>query len=222
MKKLTLIRHPESDANISHTIGNIWVGLSDYWKESAYQRAQYYNSHFDNSILISNTQHRCKELADILIIYNKLLGIDFHPWLNERNFWMFTGWTKQDMISTLSWLYPHKAMHIGDDFSTWMDQHLYDNHDIPLFESNTVLRNRLQLVLDELMMKYFDQHVVIISSTGVLRNLQAILLSKTTQEFDNYLIETTGKNKIPNLSITEFERSGNTKNLKKFNEIITF
>lgn len=123
------------------------------------------------------------------------------------------------MMEILDLAYPEISKNIGNNFSVWMDQNLYDIRG-RLFESNAMLRTRLVMALDELIHTYPTQSIVIVSSTGILRTIQALLLSKTTQEFDQYLIQQTGQNKIPNLSMTEFVWNNNYKKfqLQRFNE----
>ena len=91
-----------------------------------------------------------------------------------------------------------------------MDQDLIQQDGTSVFESNKILQERVSIALKELMDKYPLQDILIITSTGILRTLQAKLLSKTTQEFDEYLIEKNGYNRIPNLALTYFQWNKDT------------
>lgn len=74
------------------------------------------------------------------------------------------------------------------------------------------MRERIIDGLISVMDQFPNKNIMIITSTGVLRNLQGALLSKNTKEYDIFLTNKIGKNKIPNLSYTEFVR--NEKNVK--------
>lgn len=57
-----------------------------------------------------------------------------------------------------------------------MDQELYDEDGSPLFESNKKLQERSYTALMEIMGQFPSQDILIITSTGVLRTLQAKFL----------------------------------------------
>lgn len=57
-----------------------------------------------------------------------------------------------------------------------MDQELYDEDGSPLFESNKKLQERSYTALMEIMGEFPSQDILIITSTGVLRTLQAKFL----------------------------------------------
>lgn len=103
-----------------------------------------------------------------------------------------------------------------------MDQELVDISWKALFESNQKLRDRVISALYDIMDNQFPwKNLLIITSSGILRNLQAVFLSKITQEFDDFLEQQTGHNKIPNLAFTKFIRDESSVKyqLKDFNRV---
>lgn len=205
MDKLILVRHEKTQANTNRQLSHYNTRITPEWRKRMLQWATYNKWLFDNMVMVSNGQPRCLELFTTIGSQNRLLHEVIDTRFDERDFGPFIEKTKQEAIEILSDKFPDIAYELWDDFSAWMDQELYDEDGSPLFESNKKLQERSYTALMEIMGEFPSQDILIITSTGVLRTLQAKFLWKTTQEFDKYLIQNTGYNKIPNLALTEFQ-----------------
>lgn len=207
MEEIGMLRHAQTYGNLNRQLSHYDTQISPEWKERLTQRAQSNKGKFDGFVLVSNGQPRCREVYDVLSAYNTLSAGIIDTRFDERNFWIFAEQTKEDVIEFLQLAYPELYELLWDKFSRWMDQELVDVFWKPLYESNNSVRNRVETALIDVMDNQFPwKNLLIITSSGVLRNLQALLLSKTTQEFDDFLEEQTGYNKIPNLAYTNFIR----------------
>jgi broad specificity phosphatase PhoE len=199
MTKITLIRHPESEANAQHLIA--WradVSVSYYGKRTAQIFAQYYKWQFDNHIVATWSKQRYKDLVECLVENNDIPVIIYDQRLNERSFWMFTDTTKTELIKQLQKDHKqHEA--IWDNFSLWMDQELYDSQWNLLFEYNELLNQQNNMILWEIHQQYPWENILIQTSTGRIRSLLSVILHKTPQEIDIIL----PNNKVPNLSRTD-------------------
>ena len=222
MNTLILMRHGETDSNLKKQLSPYDTRVSPEWAQKSRTRAEQKKGQFDDFVLISNGQLRCQELYKILHEHNDFSAGIIDTRFDERKFWVLVGKTKDEVIEYLSLFYPDRYEELGDDFSRWMDQEFVDVLWRSLFESNSQLRKRVYDALIDVMDHQFpEKKLMIVTSSGVLRSLQAILLWKTTQEFDQYLKTMRGENKIPNLWYTEFVRDAESVRyqLGKFNHI---
>lgn len=207
-KKLYFIRHIESEANRidmqewkQKTIAS-WpqVPPSAYGKESAQTFSQSIKNIWDfhpwNTLLISGTQERSKYLADILSRdhgFQTLIHSDY----NERDFGIFGGSTKQELIECIlsmnvEWL--SKDTPLSDILD-------HKNAMPGRFETNKEVQQRLQNALwRDIQTHPWYNNYIIITSTGIIRNvLSSVINAEKGSDIDLLL----PNNSIPNLSMTE-------------------
>ena len=222
MDRLVLLRHETTEANLKWELSAYHTKVCEQGRERTLQWAQYHAGKFDDMIVISNAQPRCLDLFTILTAHNNFSHTIVDPRFDERKFGAFIKKTKEETIALLSKQFPDLAQRLWDDFSSWMDQELIGEDGSPIFESNKKMKERVSLALMQIMDTYPGKDILIITSTGILRTLQAKFLWKTTQEYDKYLTTQTGYNRIPNLALTEFQWDQDTLTyaLEHFNVVL--
>jgi broad specificity phosphatase PhoE len=209
MTNITIIRHPESEANgnlETHIIAwwGIDVDFSVYGQKSIEIFWNFYESQFNNSIRASSPMQRCKWLWSHNLNSDELL-IDTR--LQERDFWIHTGKTKRQMLDLFQSNDPKDPA--GDNFSEWMDREWL------WFESNSVLKNRISNCIQDIQEKYPTQDIVFITHTGIIRSM--ISLFTDTPEKD--INDVYNLKRIDNLSISQFQKTPTNRDTVHINHI---
>jgi broad specificity phosphatase PhoE len=203
MNTITLIRHPESDANKDHIIAKSpYVDISEFWKKTSELFVQHYADEIEQKapLILTGTQTRSKRLVDVLQSSFPKLEIIESDYCNERNFGIFGGCTKQEVVDVLQSLYPQYSHE--NEFSVWMDKKI----DMPWgFESNAHMQLRIQAMILKFIAN--NKHIRFIASTWLIRNTLSLVLWKEALEIDAIL----PNNKIPNLSRTDIQYNPYTK-----------
>ena len=203
MKNITIIRHPESEANgnlDTHMIAwwGIDVGLSLYGQRSIEKFGDFYKWKFIDHVIVSSPMQRCRDLVSILSMQDVHASY-MDERLQERDFGIHTGKTKKQMLDFFQKKYPND--NAGTNFSEWM------NREWLWFESNRLLKNRVADCLCDVQSTFPDKDIVLITHTGVIRAL--ISCCTGVDEWDinaHYSLQ-----RIDNLSISQFEKNGASK-----------
>lgn len=199
MTTLHLIRHPQSQANLRKQLNVYDAPLSAEGIQQAQHWAKQHAHEFDDTWLVANTQERCSLLYELLQQHNHLAGRYRDARFNERNFYAYTGATKHELLMTLQKNFPDRFEVLGTNFSGRLDEELSDPAGNPYFETNTQLKLRIMEALSDLSRHAGTRDCVLITSTGVIRTLHAHFLNKDARSYDHYLLNTLGRNSIPNL-----------------------
>ncbi len=199
MKLVTYIRHPKSKANETHITWDVHVNISDDGYKMAHIYKEYYidKMNWKKTLIITGTQKRSSEFAKILQWNQNNYKLVISKLFNERNFWIFTGMTKNEIITWIQEFYPEYWN--NNEFSSLMDQKI----GIPWwFETNYDTQNRIYTVVSKTIQDYPEyDNIICIASTWMIRNILALVLWKTALEIDSILPD----NKIPNLSMTTMQ-----------------
>ena len=185
--KLELLRHFDKIHVDGELTGTLDIANSSQWLRKSHLFAQYYAHRFDGYHILSSQSRRCTELVDILRGYNDIASTTILSSLIERDYGVFQGLPKSQMVQILQQKFPDKAWAPGQNLTAWLDQELYDDEGNLLFESTQHLKKRIFEELFYQFSRLEKEHILFVGHTGTIRALLTSFLQTWALELDHYL-----------------------------------
>ncbi len=168
--KIILIRHAESEDNISSIIQGQTLGsdLTERGIKQAEASAERIKDEKVDAIYSSQT-HRTRQTVEIINKYHNL-EIQIEENLKDRNFGILIGT-------------PNNAADMNEEQKEMHKlRKEYADYDIPEGESFNDVKERIRPIIEKILEKHKDKTIVIVSHGNTIRAIVAVLLNLSIKE----------------------------------------